>query len=182
VGWGHEDRRVALSARLAQLLDESLGLDGSMREPVALSQVALPKATLTPRARQRLAAVVGREWVNTDDTSRILHSGGKSYLDLVAMRTGTPRGAPDAIVYPDSHEAVLAVLSVCANERVRSCRSAAARAWSAGWHRSRQPARGDLARPEPPHGRVLRRSPSQTVSVAAGTLAPVLEARWQNSS
>jgi alkyldihydroxyacetonephosphate synthase len=117
-GWGREDHRVPLSAQLARLLDGALGLDGVMRDPVAPSEVALPTATLSPRARQRLEATVGGAWVQTDKTSRILHSGGKGYLDLVAMRNGGPRSAPDAVVYPDSHDAVLAVLSVCANERV----------------------------------------------------------------
>ncbi len=176
-GWGHEDRRVALTPSLARALDESLGLDALMSEPVALSAVAVPKATLTTRARQRLEAVVGREWVNTDATSRILHSGGKSYLDLVAMRAGAPRGAPDAVVYPDSHEAVLAVLAVCASERVAVVPFGGGTSVVGGL----APIAGsqhavislDMSRLAGVFS-VDRRS--QIVSVAAGTPAPALEA------
>ncbi len=50
--------------------------------------------------------------------SRVIHSGGKSYVELVRMRAGTPLGAPDAVVFPASHEQVLAVLAACSAERV----------------------------------------------------------------
>ena len=34
------------------------------------------------------------------------------------MRAGAPSGAPDAVVYPSSHEQVLSVLAVCGAERI----------------------------------------------------------------
>jgi alkyldihydroxyacetonephosphate synthase len=117
-GWGREDRRPPLTSRLAGLLDDSLGLDGVLRDPVSLADVRLPAPTLTPKARERLEAVVGGGYVRSDAVSRVTHSGGKSYADLVAIRSGAPHGAPDAVVYPNSHEAILVLLAVCADERV----------------------------------------------------------------
>jgi len=107
-----------LTRELAGMLDDALGLDGAAREPVALADVRLPPLTLSARARERLEATVGAGWVTSDAVSRVLHSGGKGYVDLVAIRAGAPHGAPDAVVYPESHEAVLAVLALCAAERV----------------------------------------------------------------
>jgi alkyldihydroxyacetonephosphate synthase len=118
-GWGREDRRVLISAELAKLLDATLGLDGSARGPVDLTEVPLAPPALSQRARERLeASVGGGAWVRDDALARILHGGGKGYLDLVRMRTGAPGALPDAVVYPDSHDAVLAVLAACAAERV----------------------------------------------------------------
>jgi alkyldihydroxyacetonephosphate synthase len=118
-GWGLEDRRVLLTAELAKLLDKALDLDGHSRAPVAFGDVALREVALAPRARERLEeSVGGAAWVRSDPTSRILHSGGKSYVDLVRMRAGFPQGSPDAVVYPASHAEVLQVLSICSAEHV----------------------------------------------------------------
>jgi alkyldihydroxyacetonephosphate synthase len=118
-GWGREDRRVLLTSELARLLDRALSLDGQLRGPVAFGDVALRDVTLQPRARQRLEdAVGGPAWVRSDAASRIVHSGGKSYVELVRMRAGAPHGAPDAVVFPASHEEVLQVLAICSAERV----------------------------------------------------------------
>jgi alkyldihydroxyacetonephosphate synthase len=118
-GWGREDRRVLLTPEIASLLHNALGLDGLLRVPVPFGEVALPEVTLQPRARQRLEeAAGGAAWVRSDPAARILHCGGKSYVDLVRMRAGAPLGAPDAVVFPASHEEVAAVLSICSAERV----------------------------------------------------------------
>jgi len=176
-GWGREDRQVPITEQLARLLDESLGLDGVERSPAALEDVKLPKATLTKRARDRLVATVGADSVRTDPQSRILHSGGKGYLDLVAMRAGTPRGAPDAVVYPDGHDAVLAVLAACAAERIAvvpfgggTSVVGGLEAIAGGQHAV---VALDLRRLT---GLLSVDRRSLTVSVAAGTRAPVLEA------
>jgi alkyldihydroxyacetonephosphate synthase len=176
-GWGREDRRVPLSAELARLIDRSLGLDGSVREPVALADVKLRAPTLSQRARRGLEAVVGSEWVHSDAESRVRHCGGKGYVDLVAMRAGKPRGAPDAVVYPDSHEAVLAVLAACTAERIAVVPFGGGTSVTGGL----APLTGshhavislDLSRLA---GVLSLDRRSLTISVAAGTRAPALEA------
>ena len=70
------------------------------------------------RQRQLEDAVGGAAWVRSAAAWRIFHSGGKSYLELVRMRAGAPHGAPDAVVFPASHEEVLQVLAICSAERV----------------------------------------------------------------
>jgi alkyldihydroxyacetonephosphate synthase len=176
-GWGREDRHVPLSGPLARLLDESLSLDGAMHDPVALADVALPAPTLTKRARGRLERALGAEWVRTDAASRVFHSGGKGYLDLVAMRAGTPASSPDAVVYPDSHEAVLGVLSICAAERVAVVPFGGGTSVVGGVAAIAGSQHAvislDLARLD---GVLSVDRRSLTVSVASGTRAPALEA------
>ena len=58
----------------------------------------------------------------SEHDERVLHAAGKGYPDLVRLRAGRPEGAPDAVVYPDSHEQIRAVLALCAaRARWRSC-------------------------------------------------------------
>lgn len=177
-GWGREDRRLPLARPFAKLLDTQLGLDGSAREPVALADVALPEPALAVRARERLQqSVGGSAWVRSDHVSRVLHSGGKSYVDLVRMRAGAPLGGPDAVVYPATHEQVLSVLAVCSEERIAVVPFGGGTSIVGGL----APTPGaqsavislDLAR----LGGVYTVDPrSLTVSVAAGTRGPALEA------
>jgi alkyldihydroxyacetonephosphate synthase len=177
-GWGREDRRVLISAELADLLDTTLALSGATRGPVELADVQLPAAKLSRRARTRLADSVGGDgWVRSDAPARITHAGGRSYLDLVALRGGELAGAPDAVVYPVSHEQVQAVLSACSAERVAVVPYGGGTSAVGGL----APIAGDQ------HAVVsldlsrliglLSVDPrSLTISVAAGTRAPALEA------
>jgi len=177
-GWGREDRRLPLTRAFAKLLDTRLGLDGSSREPVALAEVAVAEPALSERARQRLEeSVGGAAWVRSDPLSRIIHSGGKSYLELVRMRAGAPLGAPDAVVFPASHEQVLAVLATASAERVAVVPFGGGTSIVGGL----APTPGaqhavislDLAR----LAGVYTVDPrSLTISVAAGTRGPALEA------
>ena len=177
-GWGREDRRVLLTPELAGLLHNALGLDGALRVPVAFGDVTLGDAVLQPRARQRLEeAVGGAAWVRSDPAARILHSGGKSYVELVRMRAGVPYGAPDAVVFPASHEEVGAVLSICSAERVAVVPFGGGTSIVGGL----APIPGaqhavislDLSRLT---GVLAVDAASLTISVAAGTRGPALEA------
>ncbi len=176
-GWGHGDRRIALTPAFERWLANSLELDGSARRPVEEDAISLAPSALPARARDRLDACVGPAWVRTDEITRIEHSAGKSYLDLVRMRAGAPQGAVDAVVYPASHEEVLAVLAVCAAERVAVVPFGGGTSIVGGL----APQRGaqdavislDLARLT---GIYTVDAPSLTVSVAAGTRAPIMEA------
>jgi alkyldihydroxyacetonephosphate synthase len=56
--------------------------------------------------------------VRDDRAARVEHAAGKSYPDLFRMRTGDATQAPDAVVYPQSPEAVRSVLEACAQHGV----------------------------------------------------------------
>ena len=83
---------------------------GSRTPPVGLTDVRLPEPAPLP---DELAARAG-----TDRHERVLHAAGKSYPDLVRMRSGDAANAPDAVLYPASHEEVAELLAICAAEGV----------------------------------------------------------------
>jgi alkyldihydroxyacetonephosphate synthase len=88
------------------------------RPPVALERVKLPASALSAELIQELGEVVGAEGLSESHGERVLHAAGKGYTDLVRMRSGTPEGAPDAIVSPQDHAQVLAVLQLCSEHSV----------------------------------------------------------------
>lgn len=177
-GWGREDRRLPLTRSFAKLLDARLGIDGTVREPVAIAEVALPPSALPPRARERLETCVGGSaWVRDDHFARVCHAGGKSYLELVRMRGGTPLGAPDAVVYPASHEQVLAVLAACTAERVAVVPFGGGTSIVGGLAPSPGAQSAVIALDLVRLAGVYTVDPrSLTISVAAGTRGPALEA------
>ncbi|MBD0280943.1 MAG: FAD-binding oxidoreductase [Thermoleophilaceae bacterium] len=103
----------------AALLRDELGIDGSVRRrPVALDQVRLPEPRLPVAARERLGRAVGAENVRDDRGSRVGHAAGRSYPDLIRLRSGDGSSAPDAVVLPGSAAQVAAILAACTDHGV----------------------------------------------------------------
>src|SRR5581483_6911375 len=114
-GWGSADAPAGagLPAGAERLLREELGAGERRVAPVELSAVRLPEPALSERVAERLAAIVGEEHVRRDRLARVSHAAGRSYPDLVRLRSGDATGAPDAVVLPASHPEVLDVLRAC---------------------------------------------------------------------
>jgi alkyldihydroxyacetonephosphate synthase len=87
---------------------------GDGAEPVALEDVSLPEARPIPDA---VRAAAGGELL-TGAEDRIRRAAGRSYPDLVRLRTGKLALAPDAVATPSSPEQVAALLAACADAGV----------------------------------------------------------------
>jgi alkyldihydroxyacetonephosphate synthase len=108
-GWGDPDRRLDLPPNAVDALREELGVRAEdATEPVSLEQVSLPDARPIPEAVRSAAGEVldGGE-------DRLRRAAGRSYPDLIRLRTGTLEWAPDAILRPADTAAVEAVLAAC---------------------------------------------------------------------
>jgi alkyldihydroxyacetonephosphate synthase len=118
-GWGEDGHEVALPESATALLASELGVDlAAHRPPVDLGQVRLPEVRLPAALRNRLAELLGTVNVRDDREGRVTHALGRSYADLVRLRSGDASSAPDLVVYPESAEQVAALLSACADARV----------------------------------------------------------------
>jgi alkyldihydroxyacetonephosphate synthase len=117
-GWGEDGHDVELPQAVTFLLETQLDVPAARRRPpVALEEVRLPEPRLPARLRERLTGLLGADNVRDDREARIQHALGRSYPDLIRLRSGDASSAPDLIVRPGSPEQVAAVLSACADER-----------------------------------------------------------------
>ena len=118
-GWGEDGHDVVLPEHALAMLREEIGLDPAAgARPVALEEVKLPDSRLDAAMRERLVRTVGEEHVRDDRAARVEHAAGRSYADLVRLRSGQLAGAPDAVVAPSSTDEVRALLTACAEARV----------------------------------------------------------------
>ena len=109
-GWGDPERRVELPATAVAAVREELGIDpADGSEPVSIEQVTLPEPRPIPDA---VRAAPGEVLDGSDE--RIRHATGRSYPDLVRLRTGRLEHAPDAVLRPPDAAGVEAVLDACA--------------------------------------------------------------------
>jgi alkyldihydroxyacetonephosphate synthase len=112
-GWGETSHASGLPPHALGFLRENVGVSDHPRPPVALGQVRIADSKLGAEAAGALRQVLGTDAVRDDHHQRVLHAAGKGYPDLVQLRKGEPEGAPDAVLYPTSHEQVRDVLALC---------------------------------------------------------------------
>lgn len=117
-GWGDPEHPVALPPQAIGFLTDTIGAPPRPRPPVALEHVRLPASALSDTLVAELRGIVGADAVHAEHQQRVLHAAGKGYPDLVRLRAGEPDGAPDAVVYPSSHEQIRALLALCARSSV----------------------------------------------------------------
>lgn len=116
--WGTPEEKKALSPSIQKMLKKLLNASSeNVRHPaeeeIRISESRLPEADLTA-----LRAIVGDEYVSTEPLQRLRRSRGKSYPDLMDMRSGKTLDAPDAVVAPASEEEVLDILRHCSEKKI----------------------------------------------------------------
>ena len=99
--WGFPDKPIEVSQRALDYLNDCVG-PAEPTPQVLRAEVTVTASRLDDATQSALRAVVGQDGVTTDDTLRITHAGGFSYLDLIERRDGHPHFV-DAVVYPVSY-------------------------------------------------------------------------------
>jgi len=114
-GWGLEDAPPAKAEGFLSFLSQRIGpWPDFNKPPPLLDQIEMRPPGASPRLLDELVAAVGRDYVRTDQRSRVFHSLGRSYRDLIRLRSGRIPAPPDAIVYPADHDQTVRVLEVAA--------------------------------------------------------------------
>ena len=115
--WGDPALAKPLSAGIRSLLEQALGITPDEAPGPGIAEVALTPSALPEPHRDALAAVVGEEYLRTEDRDRLLHAGGKSTPDLLRRRQ-SQQEAPDAVLLPGTDEEVSAILDYCGRHRI----------------------------------------------------------------
>src|SRR5690606_1302349 len=98
-------------------LRQALGVQPAT-PPLDIGDVRLSERSLPRPAYDALCEVVGADNARADSEARIRHTRGKSTADLLRIRAGDARDAPDAVVLPGSHAEVMDLLRVCSRHRI----------------------------------------------------------------
>lgn len=117
-GWGEDRRAPAPNAALTGWLGERLGGIGPRTEPAGVESFRESQPRLSKKDLRRIAGIVGDDGVSVGLADRLVHAAGKSYPDLVRMRSGGKVALPDAIVWPSDRQQVAALLSFCARRGI----------------------------------------------------------------
>ncbi|MBA2522997.1 MAG: FAD-binding oxidoreductase [Solirubrobacterales bacterium] len=114
-GWGAPGSRPQLGSSTRELLTQRLGplVPSAAAE---LADVDLPPAQDLPR--ELVEAAGGEGSVSAAAEDRVRHAAGKSYPDLIRMRSGSLEQAPDAVLAPADARSVAAILACCAAEGI----------------------------------------------------------------
>src|SRR5664280_2228655 len=103
--WGDPTKTVALPAAAEAALGY-LGARPPERAPIEPDEATLPDIRLTTRVREALESAVGASNVTSEQLARVAHTRGWSTPDLLKLRAGDASDAPDAVVFPGSHDDV----------------------------------------------------------------------------
>ncbi len=112
--WGVPDKPIEVSQRALDYLNDCVG-PAEPTPQVLRAEVTVTASRLDDATQSALRTVVGQDGVTTDDTLRITHAGGFSYLDLIERRDGHPH-LVDAVVYPSDAAAVKELLHLCGEQ------------------------------------------------------------------
>ncbi|MCP4645770.1 MAG: FAD-binding oxidoreductase, partial [bacterium] len=119
-GWGWIEAPDMLGENADQVwvwMGKALGVDPLPETPaMELADIELPDILLDAGTLADLERVTAPDRVKTDAFERALHARGRSYHDLLHLRAGCLDAAPDAVVYPESADEVLALVQL-ANDR-----------------------------------------------------------------
>jgi len=113
-GWGDPNRRLELPEAAVTALREELGVQPEdASEPVPIEAVSL----LDPRPIPDAVRAAAGEVLDGPE-ARLRHAAGRSYPDLVRLRSGRLGAVPDAVLRPADASAVEATLAACAGTRI----------------------------------------------------------------
>jgi alkyldihydroxyacetonephosphate synthase len=115
-GWGAADKRLDVSDAQSSAIRGELGVQpGDGADPVSLVEVEMPEARPIPDA---VRSAVGDGDALTGADERVRRAAGRSYPDLVRLRSGKLDSAPDAILVPNDSASVAAILAACSEAGV----------------------------------------------------------------
>ena len=182
-GWGEDEHASPLSERAQEMVGALLGVEvAAPAQHGGPESVALPDPALPATARGALEAVVGKEHVLDDHATRLSRAAGRSYPDLVRLRSGRLEQAPDAVVRPADGAQVAALLTACARADVAVVPFGGGTSVVGGVDAVRGTHAASIALDLTRMDRVLDLDPlSLTARVEAGILGPELERRLGNA-
>jgi len=176
-GWGYSDTTYSFANRPTAwpYLQTQLGLTAEVSAPVVSREaICLRPSRLDEALLGQLRQILGDDAVRIDDEVRLTHSLGKSYCDLIRLRSGQLPNPTDGVLFPSSEEQIVQILALATTNRLAVIPFGGGTSVVGGVEPlgERPVLTVSLARLK----RVLAIDPlSQTVTAEAGIVGPALE-------
>ncbi len=121
--WGDPDYFKWPKETLYQAIKEKFGLtDDDFKHydgDIGFGRVAYEvPSKIEPRHLDAFVAILGKDFVRTDDYSRLSVAYGKTMYDVLRIRQQKIENLPDVVLYPDTREQIEAIVFYCANEKI----------------------------------------------------------------
>ena len=120
-GWGDPDRQFDLSHRPGfwPFFHEVFGISKPVAVDVAPeAAIVVPPSRIPAEFLQQLRLILKEGQIATDPATRLRHSFGQGYTDLLRLRKGQVDRSPDLVAYPEDHRQVMALLKLAAGMNV----------------------------------------------------------------
>ncbi len=115
-GWGAPNLQFPMADKpnLWPWIVKKLGITSASptANPVDLASIEMPPTRATAVLLAELRTILKPDQIKLELLDRLQHSYGKSFPDLFRVRNGIVRRAPDAVLLPDSHEQVEALVGL----------------------------------------------------------------------
>lgn len=112
-GWGWAAHSDAIAGReeVWTWIADQLGMPSLLATPPRpLDEISFEASRLSPAERECFVSIVGADRFRDDHFERAFHARGRSYHDLLKLRSGDI-SPPDAVIYPRGTDEVLKILS-----------------------------------------------------------------------
>ncbi|MEG0109835.1 MAG: FAD-binding oxidoreductase, partial [Oscillospiraceae bacterium] len=121
--WGDAARIKPPKESLYKLLKEKFNLTDDYfkeyKEDIGFDEVAYDIPTKLSAAQlDALRAIVGDEFLRTDNYARLSVAYGKTMYDILRLRNKRVENVPDAVLYPDSKKQIEDIVAFCAKEKI----------------------------------------------------------------
>lgn len=120
-GWGAENIRFNVQDRpgIKQYVHDKLQVDLSIK-PIEwdINKISIPAASLPDDIIESLKSILGQDGLSIDRNDRIIHAYGKSYKDLLRIRSLKIEKAPDVVLYPSQEEQIVNLIKFCKTRKI----------------------------------------------------------------
>jgi alkyldihydroxyacetonephosphate synthase len=119
-GWGEEGKEYPLS-EVHPFWDYLAGRfairDWEIVRHPRLESLDPGETRASKKLLTEFSRILGARAVTTDPVERLIHASGKSYRDLIRLRTGSLPPMPDVVLYPEKEEDVVKIISMAQAHR-----------------------------------------------------------------
>lgn len=112
-GWGAVEKKFDDSNRpnFKPWLHQMAGVEElHLNSPISEEKIILPEPILNHNFINQILLKINQSQIFQDSAQRILHAYGKSYADLLRIRKGIIKSAPDMVLFPKNHDEVVWIM------------------------------------------------------------------------